>query len=324
MHVENQSGKAKGNPRQLVYQHDKVKLYHYQSKHKKQSIPLLIVFATINRPDILDMYPEQSFIGYLLKNGIDVYLLDWGYPEFNDKDIAFEQYINKYLKNCVKVVCEQTRQEKINLLGICQGGVISLCYAAIHDNINKLVLISTPIDFHTKDNRVSSFLKKLTNDTFPHLQTNLPGLWLTQFFMSLKPLESISLKYAKFAQEMNDQKKVERFFQVEKWLYDAPDQPAQAFSDFIRYFYQENQLISGEVLIEGKRVNLKHLNLPVLNIIAKKDEIVPPSASKALKRYLSPAMYTQKYMEGGHIGIYISDQTVEKLPTTIARWIKKN
>src|SRR5690348_14126119 len=78
------------NARECVYQHDKVSLYHYQSRHKQiHAIPLLVVFATVNRPEVLDLFPEQSFIRGLLDQGMDVYLLDWGYAEKQDQHITF-------------------------------------------------------------------------------------------------------------------------------------------------------------------------------------------------------------------------------------------
>src|SRR5580693_1912983 len=80
------------NKRSLVYQHDKVKLYHYHAKKKSRLPPLLVVFATVNRPEILDLFPEHSFIGNLLENGLDVYLLDWGYPDKEDKSISMSDY----------------------------------------------------------------------------------------------------------------------------------------------------------------------------------------------------------------------------------------
>src|SRR4029078_1310187 len=100
----------------LIYQHDKVKLYHYHNEntHKK---PLLVVFATVNRPEILDLFPDHSLIGHLLEAHSDVYLLDWGYPNEDDQEIGLNEYVHKYLKGCVQFICEHTQQKNIDLLG---------------------------------------------------------------------------------------------------------------------------------------------------------------------------------------------------------------
>jgi len=150
------------NPRELVYQHNKVKLYHYRPKTKNShAIPLLVVFATVNRPEILDLFPEHSFIGGLLENNMDVYLLDWGYPDSHDNHISLNDYVTDYLHHCVQFIIEKTQHEKINLLGICQGGVICLAYAILFQTIKNLVLISAPIDFHTSDNIIGKIFKQL-------------------------------------------------------------------------------------------------------------------------------------------------------------------
>lgn len=316
----------------LVFQHDKIKLFHYLSnKKKKHSPPLLIVFATINRPDILELYPEQSFIGSLIDQGMDVYLLDWGYPDANDINIAFADYVLCYLHNCIKFIIETSHQDKINLVGICQGGVISICYAALYAHINKLVLISTPIDFHTKDNRITQYLKTLCPaseswhpENLSSWPGNIPGIALTQFFNLLRPLESINTKYIKFAKNLDDQKKVEKFLRIEKWLYDAPDQPAKAFNEFAQHFYYNNELCKGEFELHGKKIKLENIRIPVFNIIAKNDEVIPPSASKALKKHINPEQYSQQYFSSGHIGVYVSEQVASKLPVAIARWLKNN
>ena len=154
------------------------------------------MFATINRPEILDLFPDKSFINGLLNQGVDVYLLDWGRFKNN---FQFDNYIHEYLANVIKFIIQSRQQEKINLLGICQGGVISLCYAALYQQIKNLILISTPIDFHTKDHVISKLLKHINTDLLLD-KNKIPGKWLTDFFISLRPFELIGKKYFQFNQ----------------------------------------------------------------------------------------------------------------------------
>lgn len=312
------------NPRQLVFQCDKVKLYHYRAKKKNpHHIPVLVVFATVNRPEILDLFPERSFIGGLLKNGMDVYLLDWGYPDTKDADISLDDYVMRYLKNCVNFMTESTGCPQINLLGICQGGVITLSYAALHDNIKNLVLISTPIDFQTKENVISRLFNKLDVGGLIALTPNLSGLWLTNFFISLRPFELIGKKYLRFVDHVDDEIWVKRFLRVEKWLYDAPDQTGASFKQLVMQLYQKNELMRGEFIIKGRRVDLSNIKLPILNVMASEDEIVPVSASKCLKELVGGDDYSELLFQSGHIGIYVSDKVGEAMPRQIAGWLKK-
>lgn len=312
------------NSRTLVYQHDKVKLYHYHSKVKKaKSTPLLVVFATVNRPEILDLIPEHSFIGGLLKNGMDVYLLDWGYPDINDKTISMSDYVTEYLHHCVAFIIESSKQQKINLLGICQGGILCLCYAILFQQIKNLILISSPVDFHTNDNVIGKIFRQLDVDTLINLTGNISGLWLTHFFISLRPFELIGKKYLRFIDHLDDREWTDRFLQVEKWLYDAPDQTGTSFTELIKNFYQQNKLIKGEIYIDGRRIDLHDLTIPILNIMASEDEIVPVSATQVLKKYAGSQDYTEKFFPSGHIGIYISDKVGNSMGKAISAWLNQ-
>lgn len=309
------------NNRTLVYQHDKVKLYHYKPKLKKPySIPLLVIFATVNRPEILDLFPERSFIRGLLDNGMDVYLLDWGYPEMDDKNIAIADYVTRYLHHCVEFIRESSQQKKINLLGICQGGLLCLCYSILHSSINKLVLISAPIDFHTEDNVIGKIFRKLDVDTLVDLTGNISGVFLTNFFISLRPFELIGKKYLRFMDNLDNPERTEQFLRVEKWLYDAPDQTGKSFSELITDFYHENKLVKGKFSINGKKIRLNNLNIPVLNVMAAEDEIIPVSASRVLANFAKN--YQEQIFPSGHIGIYISEKVGKTMPKAIADWCR--
>lgn len=312
------------NPRELVYERDKVKLYHYQSKVKKPfAIPVLVVFATVNRPEILDLFPNQSFIHGLLDNGMDVYLLDWGYPDKDDSDIRFSDYVNDYLHHCVQFVQKNSGNPTINLLGICQGGLMCLCYNALYQTINRLVLISVPIDFSTADNTVAQLLNRIDMQELVRTNGNVPGSWLTQFFISLRPFELVGKKYLNFVSQLDNTEKTEKFLRVEKWLNDAPDQAGQAFVDLAEHFYRDNKLIAGKLFLDGRRVDLKRVTTPVLNVMAKEDEIVPVSASRCLEHYLGSTVYASRMYPSGHIGIYVSDKVGKRMPKSIAAWLKK-
>lgn len=311
------------NTRELVYQHDKIKLYHYHPKIKKtHACPVLVVFATVNRPEILDLFPDHSFIRGLLDNGLDVYLLDWGYPDKDDLDISISQYVEQYLQGCVKFILESSHHEKINLLGICQGGILCLCYSILFKNIKNLILISTPIDFHTDDNIIGKMFQKFDVDGFTQLTGNIPGLWLTNFFISLRPFELVGKKYLRFVDHIDDDQSTSDFLRVEKWLYDAPDQTAKSFTELIKDFYQKNKLIQGEIYLDNQQIDLKELKIPILNIMAEQDEIVPVSATRVLKKYIGSEKYTEVFFPSGHIGIYVSEKVGKAMPTAIARWIK--
>src|SRR5947209_17357043 len=74
-------------PKEVIWTKNKAKLYHFvcgqgeqnePSREKRLPIPILLVYALINRPYVLDLMPGNSFVEYLVNQGFDVYMLDWG------------------------------------------------------------------------------------------------------------------------------------------------------------------------------------------------------------------------------------------------------
>jgi polyhydroxyalkanoate synthase len=122
---------------------------------------------------------------------------------------------------------------------------------------------------------------------------------------------------------MDNEKILNSFMQMEKWIFDSPDQVGEAYRQFIKDFYQKNLLIEGEVVIGDRVVDLKNVTMPVLNIYARDDHLVPPSASKALKKHVGTKDYTELSFDGGHIGIYVSGRAQKEVPPAIGKWLNK-
>src|SRR5215211_5039532 len=109
---------------------------------KKHPVPILMVYALINRPYILDLMPGNSFIEYLVGEGFDVYMLDWGVPGDEDKDLTFENYVLDYLPRAVKKVLRHSHSDELTMLGYCMGGTMSAMYASLFpENLKNLILM---------------------------------------------------------------------------------------------------------------------------------------------------------------------------------------
>src|SRR5687767_5198541 len=92
-------------PKELVWQRDKVKLYHYiRETPAKSKIPVLVSFAMLNRHDVLDLQPDRSLMKKLLEEGLDIYIMDWGYPTQADKYLTMEDYIDCYMNDAVDFI----------------------------------------------------------------------------------------------------------------------------------------------------------------------------------------------------------------------------
>lgn len=293
----------------------------YNNKDSRPK-PLLIVYALVNRPDVLDLCPTRSFIHSLNCLGRDVYLIDWGYPTLSDTHFSFEEYVLLGVKSAVDTIRIQQGIVSLDMLGICQGGVMAVCYSALHPHtVSNLVLMVTPIDFHTPDNLLSSQLKYLCVDKIVNKVGNIPGKWLTQMFVHLRPFDLGVRKYLDFCLDESSVELRADFVRMEAWIQDAPDLAGAAFSQFVKWFYQENLLITGRLILGNREVKLGNLSMPILNVIATRDHIIPPSAVKCLGVHLAHDKYVEHEVDTGHIGLYVSKRSYRSVPERIVKWL---
>jgi polyhydroxyalkanoate synthase len=87
-------------PHDVIYVGRKIRLLHYKpviDAKNLHPIPVIVTYALINKYYILDLQEDRSFVGNLIKQGFDVYMVDWGTPEPIDKHLTFDDYIGRYL-----------------------------------------------------------------------------------------------------------------------------------------------------------------------------------------------------------------------------------
>jgi polyhydroxyalkanoate synthase len=311
------------SPKDVVYAEDKMVLYHYKPRVKKLNpVPLLIVYALVNRPYMADLQEGRSMIQGLLDAGVDVYLVDWGYPDEGDRYITLGDYINGYIDNCVDKIRDEHGLDKINILGICQGGTFSLCYTALHqEKIKNIITTVTPVDFHTKNDLLSKIVRHVDIDLLVDTEGNILGEDMNSTYLSMKPFELMGQKYVDLVNILDDTEKMRNFMRMERWIFDSPDQVGETFREFTKQFYQENGLVKGTVKIGDDTVDLGNITIPVMNIYAKDDHLVPPDSSKALGGCVSSKDYTELEFPGGHIGIYVSGKAQVMIPPAVGKWL---
>ncbi|WP_020559879.1 class III poly(R)-hydroxyalkanoic acid synthase subunit PhaC [Thiofilum flexile] len=307
---------------EIVYQEDKLRLLYYRPETITLHEPLLIVYALVNRPYMLDLQQGRSLLQGLLARGQAIYLLDWGYPDAVDRYLTLDDYINGYLHRCVQQVLKRHTLKAVNLLGICQGGVLSLCYSALHPTrVKNLITMVTPVDFHTADNQLSHEIRPIDIDLLVDTFGNIPGALLNTVFARLKPYQLTHQKYFNIIHALDQPAALQSFVLMEQWINDSPDQAGEAFRQFVKLFFQNNQLVTGGAVIGQHPIDLTQLTLPILNIYATEDHIVPPSASRALQALVASSDYEEFSFNGGHIGIYVSTRAQTQVPDKIINWL---
>ena len=312
-------------PKELVYEEDKLKLYRYYNEARRSpGIPVLIVYALVNRHYMLDLQPDRSFVRNLLKLGLDIYIVDWGYPTKVDMYLSMDDYINGYLDNCVEAIRTQTGAPKVNLMGICQGGTFSAIYAALHpQKVQNLVTLVAPFDFSTNDGLLFNWAKYLNADALVDSYRVIPGEILNAGFLMLMPFNLNIKKYIDMLDVMEDKDKLLNFLRMEKWIFDSPGQAGECLRQFIKECYQDNKLVKGELRLGEHTADLSNITMPLLNIYASADHLVPPAATKPLNDLVGSQDKTLYEFQGGHIGVFVGSRSQKELAPAIADWLKK-
>lgn len=312
-------------PKELVYEEDKMQLFHYLPKTENISpIPTLIVYALVNRQYMMDLQRERSVISSWLEQGMDVYIVDWGYPDKTDRYLSMEDYIDGYINNAVDYVREKSGQDQINLLGVCQGGTFSTIYTALYpEKIKNLVTMVTPIDFSTTDGLLFSWSKHMNVDNLVDTFGSIPGDFMNVGFLMLKPFQLMLDKYVAFMETMDNPDAVRDFIRMEKWIFDSPNQAGEAFRKFIKELYQENRLMKGTFELGGRKVDLKNITMPLLNVFAQQDHLVPPASSIPLNDLVGSEDASTLSFPGGHIGLYVSSKAQRDVSPAVAKWLNE-
>jgi polyhydroxyalkanoate synthase subunit PhaC len=322
-------------PSEIIFREDKMKLIHYiPTVEKPHPVPILIVYALVNRYYILDIQPDKSVIKKLLDEGFDVYVIDWGYPSGVDRYLTLDDYVNGYINNAVDKIRERSRLDKITLLGVCQGGTFSVMYAALHpEKVKNLVTLVAPVDFDTDKGILHIWAKSLDVDKIVDYYGIVPGDFLNAGFLLTDPFRLMIDKYVglfdRIECEPNDtacqfrnEETIKNFLRMEKWIFDSPDQAGETFRQFMKDCYQKNLLIKNKMKLNGKRINLEKISMPLLNVMAEFDHLVPNDASVPLNDAVSSSDKETLIFPTGHIGIFVGSKSQREVCPGIARWLK--
>lgn len=313
------------SPYEVVWKEDRVKLKHYKPTGPVTvSKPLLIVYALINRETMLDLQPGRSVVQSLLKEGLEIYMVDWGYPTRMDRYLTIDDHVNGYMDGAVDYILENHGIDSLNLMGICMGGAFSIIYSALHpEKINSLITTVTPSNFDTDQGLLHHWTRDVDVDTIVDTYGNMSGDALNFIFLLLNPARLMIDKYVGFMEHLDDREFVENFIRMEKWIFDSPDVPGETYRQFIKDCYQKNLLIKSEMEVGGQRVDLDRISMPLLNIYGKYDHLVPPGACDRITSAVGSDDTEDLCLETGHIGIYVSSKSQKEFVPKIVSWLRE-
>ncbi len=286
--------------------------------------PLVLCYALVNRPWILDLAPGSSLVQALVAEGFSVYLIDWGNPVRSQRHMGMEHYIGQLMNRCIQAACDHFGSDRVDLVGVCQGGVFSLCYAALYpQRIARLVTLVTPVDFHAAKFTLSHLYRNVNIEQLVNAYGNVPGALVTQVFTSLQPTRLGYLKHLTTSPRLaNKPEAIEQYMLMEHWLNDCPDLTGKTLQQFVQLFFKDNALLKRQFAFGNLSVDLTKLKAPVLNIYGEQDHLVTPDATLALEHLCSHVDYKAISVPAGHIGTLMGSKALKQVPATIKSWLQ--
>ncbi len=322
-------------PKREVYAIDKARLYRYEPLTDKRSsaAPVLVAYGMVGRYTMADLQEDRSLIRNLLMQGLEVYVVDWGNPTRADRWLSFEDYVEDYLGACVQHIRREHGVQSVNLLGICEGGTLAMCYAALHpQHVHSLIVAITPVDFHADRSEarpdrgfINLWTRSLKAEDIERVIDSygyVPGKFMGLVFSMITPAKTLTKYNLDLLDVFEDEAKLRNFLRMEQWLADRPHHPGEAAREFFISLYQRNDLAEGRFSIGGRNVALSALTMPVLNIYALEDHIIPPPCSRALGALVGTTDYSELALPGGHVGVFVSGKSQGIVGHHVVKWLE--
>lgn len=315
-------------PKEVIWTKNKAKLYHYVPRVKQQfPVPILLVYALINRPYILDLIPGNSFVEYLLCQGFDVYLLDWGIPGDEDERLSFGHYVLDYLPRAAKKVLRTSQAKEFTLFGYCMGGTMSAMYAALFPDppLKNLVLLTTPIDFSPEN---LGFYRLWGNEKYfnPDLVVQAFGNVPPEFAGSGNRMIKFVTDYigacVAMWQRTHRDESMDTLRALNSWVYDGVPFPGEAFRQWVCDFYQHNKLVKREIKLRGRTVDLTNITCSLLGIAGKQDYICTLSQAEALMSLIGSQDKEFFVLDAGHVDLLTGTDTREVFCSKVRSWLE--
>lgn len=308
-------------PSEVVYEENKVQLHRYTPEEVTHEIPIVIVYALINKPYILDLQPNTSVIETLLENGFEVYLVDWGAPTRLDQTVTLEDYVCRYLDNCIGAVRDSADVDEVHLLGYCIGGTFAVMYTALFpEKVRSLGTMALAFSFDGDSGIYETWVEHVDADLTADAIGNIPEGPMAVIFTMKEPVNNYATRFFELYERLVQDQFVEMFARIEQWSWDGVDITAETFRQFIGDIYQDNLLEQNDLSLGEKHIDLTNIDVPVMQVIGEHDTIAPPASSRPLRDCIESEDYREFAFPTGHFGVSISPSAHRDLWPDVADW----
>ena len=313
-------------PRDAIYGRGTLKLYHYRATADEvYRVPVLLIMSLVSKPYILDLAPGQSLVEYLLKQGFDVYMIDWGVPRPQDHVLRFEDYVLDFIPDCVERMLEDSGEDEFSIVGYCMGGQLSVMYAALHPEapLKNLACFTTPVNTDgMKLMKQWCDQRYFDVDRIVDTLGNVPPEMLFASFDMLRPVSKVIGQIRLWDNMWNDEF-VRSFRMFDRWAADQIPFPGECFRQNTKELMWENKLMKGTFELDGRRVDLGAITVPFLHVVAEHDHIVPYEAAKDLVPLVGSADKREIMLKGGHVSLVAGGNAIYRLWPQLDAWLSE-
>jgi len=313
------------SPKTPVWTRNKTTLYRYQpTTSSVRTTPVLLVYALINKPYVLDLRPENSFVRHLLDHGYDVFLLDWGTPGWEDRETSLDELVGEHLPKAVERMLRAAGAREYTLVGYCMGGTMAAMHAALRpEGVRNLIALTAPIDF-AQGGTFSVWAQRRHLDVSRVVKGlgNVPADVVNVGSKMLRPVTNFVLVQTTMWEKLLAGADMSTWLAINKWVNDGVPFPGAAFVQWIECFYQRNLLTAGKMRIGGAAVDLSSITASLLTVAASQDHIVPPQMARSLNGLASSTDNEYRELHGGHVGLLVGSGARTTLWPRITDWLE--
>ena len=285
-------------------------------------IPVLFVPSLVNRAYVLDLAPGHSLLRWLAGQGVRTLLLDWGWPDQDERRFSLTDYIAGRLERGLAAACAAAGAPMV-LAGYCMGGTLAVAAAQRRPElVRALALLAAPWDFHAPDPARAAATARLLPLLEPALALNgtLPIDGLQTLFALLDPF-GVAEKYRSFARLDPDSERARLFVALEDWLNDGVPLAAPVAREALTGWYGENTPARGAWRIAGLPVDPGALRMPAFVAAPGRDRIVPPESARPLAGLIPKAVLHEP--QAGHIGMTAGGSAERVLWRPMLDWLRQ-
>ena len=311
-------------PKDIIYSRGTLRLYHYRSMTDEvYRVPVVFIMSLVSKPFILDLTFGQSFIQYMLAQGFDVFMVDWGIPRTEDKRLRLDDYVLDFMPRCFEEVQKATGEDDYTILGYCLGGQLALMYGGVFPEapIKNLITAATPVDMegmglfrHFSDRRWFDV------DRLVDAVGNIPPDFMLRSFEMLRPMDRW-MSYVRLLDNLWDPIFVMGYRIMYKWTNEQIPFPGEAYRQMIHELMWENKLLKNTMTLADRRVDTKAITCPVLNVMAEHDHIAPHAATKPLLDIVGSEDKEDVLLKGGHVSLVAGKNAVGRLWPKVSDWL---